>query len=554
MDREGFRNRLKQYKQAREENPGLKYWEWKDVPKYDEGTDGVDDNSHASGVKTIFTTDGADWRKRPTQEQLDAFYSGNIKRQVQLAEKAGQTITWADPKYTLDEVVVTAKNLKKEKQLKQDYNNIFDLGITAAGFVPGFGEVADAVDVVNQFRQGNYGDAALSFLAAIIPGVPANIVRKGGNEITRRYLKYVGQNPDKTFAGMKINPNKLTPLQKQQLQILLDNGVDPHYITSKNIDKALQLREKALFDSAPSNWVYHKPKWDDDLEIMEDQLFDLNNAKTVTPELALYDVAYETPKDYAINNAYMTLTDDEFSKHLDIGMVRKTNPHAKGTYEHLLNAATNLAKFKKRKGVLSGRDLMSPDVTKHLWNKYEDKELFAKNVGMHLYGTYQPGDIMSIKSPTYKVPETKSILFNPSILSDDGKMNIDWNSEDISFAEGGQVEPDPLEVLERSRPKINGIPINDKPLSGTDPLGELYLNLVSGNAVRKAVMNGINGIVRKSFYNNYKDFLKAGWNRHKAYDYASPEIGINVLPGVTKGFDYTIRGANYTHAAEKFIE
>lgn len=37
MDREGFRNRLKQYKQAREENPGLKYWEWKNIPKYDEG-------------------------------------------------------------------------------------------------------------------------------------------------------------------------------------------------------------------------------------------------------------------------------------------------------------------------------------------------------------------------------------------------------------------------------------------------------------------------------------------------------------------------------------
>lgn len=37
MDREGFRNRLKQYKKAREENPGLKYWEWKDIPKYDEG-------------------------------------------------------------------------------------------------------------------------------------------------------------------------------------------------------------------------------------------------------------------------------------------------------------------------------------------------------------------------------------------------------------------------------------------------------------------------------------------------------------------------------------
>ena len=41
MDREGFRNRLKQYKQARDENPGLKYWEWKNIPKYNEGVDGV---------------------------------------------------------------------------------------------------------------------------------------------------------------------------------------------------------------------------------------------------------------------------------------------------------------------------------------------------------------------------------------------------------------------------------------------------------------------------------------------------------------------------------
>ena len=41
MDREGFRNRLKQYKKAREENPGLKYWEWKNIPKYAEGTPNV---------------------------------------------------------------------------------------------------------------------------------------------------------------------------------------------------------------------------------------------------------------------------------------------------------------------------------------------------------------------------------------------------------------------------------------------------------------------------------------------------------------------------------
>ena len=51
MDREGFRNRLKQYKQAREENPGLKYWEWKDIPKYDEGTDGIRDNTYVAPIE-----------------------------------------------------------------------------------------------------------------------------------------------------------------------------------------------------------------------------------------------------------------------------------------------------------------------------------------------------------------------------------------------------------------------------------------------------------------------------------------------------------------------
>ena len=130
-----------------------------------------------------------------------------------------------------------------------------------------------------------------------------------------------------------------------------------------------------------------------------------------------------------------------------------------------------------------------------------------------------------------------------------------WEWKNVpKYDEGGEVQPDPLEVLERSRPKVAGIPINDKPLSGTDPLGELYLNLVSGNAVRKAVVNGINGIVRKSFYDNYKELLKAGWNRQRAYNYASPELGIAVLPDIIKGFDYTIRGANYAHAVEDFVK
>ena len=38
MERSEFKERLQQYKKAREENPGLKYWEWKNIPKYGDGT------------------------------------------------------------------------------------------------------------------------------------------------------------------------------------------------------------------------------------------------------------------------------------------------------------------------------------------------------------------------------------------------------------------------------------------------------------------------------------------------------------------------------------
>lgn len=42
MERNEFRERMNQFKKARETNPQLSYWEWKAIPKYENGTDGID--------------------------------------------------------------------------------------------------------------------------------------------------------------------------------------------------------------------------------------------------------------------------------------------------------------------------------------------------------------------------------------------------------------------------------------------------------------------------------------------------------------------------------
>lgn len=86
MDRKGFRNRLNQYKKAREENPGLKYWEWKtqpaekSIPKYDEGTDGIRDNTRVAPIEkeqVFIPATGATKLKQDIQRNLTR--NGQIK-------------------------------------------------------------------------------------------------------------------------------------------------------------------------------------------------------------------------------------------------------------------------------------------------------------------------------------------------------------------------------------------------------------------------------------------------------------------------------------------
>ena len=71
MDREGFRNRLKQYKQAREENPGLKYWEFI--------RDNTDENGNIVSTKEspIYTEEYAkeQEQKRYAQKVVDEIKS-----------------------------------------------------------------------------------------------------------------------------------------------------------------------------------------------------------------------------------------------------------------------------------------------------------------------------------------------------------------------------------------------------------------------------------------------------------------------------------------------
>ena len=454
MDRKGFKNRMKQYKKAREENPGLKYWEWKSIPKYDEGTSGVLD-------------------KNKVYNRVKGDLIGNIDYSI--VDAIGQYLFNEDS--TVDEYIKTIKSAKD--------------------------------------KYSNYNQNELDSLVT---------------DAHKKYLKYLRASKDRSKTSPEYKD------YSEKFDASRANFIMTHE-DAKDLYLGLPQRSNTVIQSK------YKPSVGDTSQTYY----------TFTP--LQHETAFQKP----IVDAYNNMLQNKVFKVVDDGKFLGLSIST----PEIENADSNVIDIPKQnravaKIPLFGSATVSTGVDPNkgqyvsvydVWdyntaiaNKHGD------NVGKYIGGT--PFE-----------------LYDRIYLDDYYGVNSQPNKGDYyagylpevkvtpkKYAEGSQVEPDPLDVLERSRPKVAGIPINDRPLSGTDPLGELYLNLVSGNAVRKAVANGVNGMVRKSFYNNYKELLKAGWNRQRAYDYASPELAIDVLPGIAKGFDYTLKGANYTHAIEDFVK
>ena len=147
MERNEFKSRLKQYKKAREENPGLKYWEWKAIPKYDEGTGGV-----------------------TLKEKEDAFWRGDTQKMAELVEREGKQLTYVTPQSNMDEVVITANKPKQNRYSELDFAK------DIAGFVPVLGDAVDIYDVGKSLYNGNYSQAALLGAGLLLP----NWLERGG--------------------------------------------------------------------------------------------------------------------------------------------------------------------------------------------------------------------------------------------------------------------------------------------------------------------------------------------------------------------------------------
>ena len=435
MDREGFRNRLKQYKKAREENPGLKYWEWKYIPKYDEDINGV-----------------------TLKEKEDAFWRGDTQKMAELVEREGKQLTYVTPQSNMDEVVITA-NKPKQNQYSE-----LDFAKDVAGFVPILGEAVDIYDAGKSLYNGNYSQAALLGAGLLLP----NWLEKSG-----KLLKHIWKGNGKGLIN--YSSSSLQPRSK------------------KDINKDLFYSQKDLQDYLNADQVQKR--------------MDRADRK--------YNTQYKKYSDFIINKINGSQPNNNYHDPLFIPSVIKENggfgggydPMTKSFYfspllqnkknashtlhhetQHFLDdVASNANGLDKNSFLNIDYFSLNRKSLPQLFFDYGLKNIItspintAKNALSDAYYFSRPTEIRAYFSDKiFKPRYENNIQFDTPFTQDELSNNIIKHIvlsqkantrkqflQDINeygFAEGGQVEPDPLEVLERSRPKVAGIPINDSPI------------------------------------------------------------------------------------------
>ena len=451
------------------------------VPKYGGGTNSVDDESNTSGVKTVFTTDGNAWRKRPTQEMLDTFYSGDVKRQIQLAEQAGQTVTYTNPEYTLDEVVVTAKDPNKYTEL--------NLAKDVASFIPVIGDAMDIYDLGKSVYNGNYAQAAMLGAGLLLP----NWLEKSG-KLLKRIWKGNGKTvfPSDRLRFIRSDKDVNKDLFNAQFDL-------QKYLQSDDVQNRMKFADHEYGTSYKKNGDYIDYKISNvnpNIDY-ENSLFlpsELTSKNNINAE---YIPAF---KRFSFNPAIATKEELSNTLHHE---TQHFLDDISGGVEPLQNRFL-LSNYTTLTGIKSLPRLYFDYGLKNIITKPIKTAKSALRDKFYLSKPTRAYFSKNVFKPRYENGISFNLPFSEEELANKKIQNILLSQKDngtellrlinkYGFKDGGEVQPDtidPVDMYNKTRYQLNDIPINDKPLSGTDPIGEAVMWGIGGGIASSLIKRG----------------------------------------------------------------
>ena len=232
---------------------------------------------------------------------------------------------------------------------------------------------------------------------------------KPATNITERFFKFIGKSPNQKQQSITFTQGQ--EQEKLLFQQLQEAGVDVSKLTLEDLQTALNKRAQIIKSSGPKSYTIVEP----------DKTF--GNTVTTLKDIRQGD---------QVGQMVVLDTKDPY---LHIAATDNFGKGAHNVSEKMLNSATEVAKTFEKKGVVTGEELLSPEITvEHVWPKF-DKKLIG-NYGEQYWSKHtrlpdkQGTPVYSIETPTQQV-STKSIIFDPHVIDALGKMKIDWNDGNI---------------------------------------------------------------------------------------------------------------------------
>lgn len=450
MDREGFRNRLKQYKKAREENPGLKYWEWKSIPKYDEG-------GKVIPTQEEYIAEQIAARKAAALEKSLSRTMPRVPQGIKIGErwnpvtKKVEDIHECGPScaYTFSDNY--GQNWMGSEDFKQNHANYGWKQVPWEQRQPG-----NAVLIVDDSGTAKH---TMMYDSDNAQGQPLFNHSNGGHDESaiRKKAKYPHHNPYLTyeFVGTPADSTQWINDYKKIYGFAEGGEVLEQYYAPKTVEgilakTAIQLADPTGVSSYPDVWYSGKkflnsPSWSN--------LKDVGiNTLSALPLIGKVTAPFKAAKMAKL-----------------LAHIEDANALVKGVenanrLNKVIDTVSELLPVVRR-GAEKVQDVTSALVTNPIFDYMTNRNKF--DLVRNYRNMNAAVDAVNISNNTADVAQGIESL--------------------IGYSEGGEVEPDPLEVLERSKPKVAGIPINDKPLSGTDPIGEAMMWGLGGGAASVAL-------------------------------------------------------------------
>lgn len=364
---------------------------------------------------------------------------------------------------TLPEVVVYGKNKKTDytEKASQERQRQWEIAKEYLTSTPTIDNITKGLEaLVNSSPLTTTSATVNPFM---VSGDAPNVGLKGNplNSTTSNLLKWLGKPLDQKVnisAATYLN-NPYNPSYQRMAKMLQDKGVDLSRLNVEDIKKIFDKRLFELRNSGIERFSLARPTGDRHFSVAD----------------------FVAGRERPVGEMGLEIADDGTALISDItNYTRNGSNPIKGVQERGLNSAINISKSIGGNGVITGREYQSAPKQYHVVQKFKDRKVVA-NDGIHynsnmvndyegrmrLPSTYDEyiisqdkdvwkgmlelsragekqrkalygAPVWKLGTTTFETP-TKSLLFDPTIINNEGKMIIDWGSPNIFRGFGGKL-------------------------------------------------------------------------------------------------------------------